>query len=220
MSTRIGPTSMPAISPPWTAAPMATARSGSISLWTGRPSRSSSSWWTSGVRVAPPTRTTLSIWLACTLPSVEGLVQAGQRLQEQGTDQLLVLVAGDLHLEVQRPAVLLGDELLLDGGHRVGREPLLGVLGGAEHPGLGGRRLPAGRPRAPRRTRRRCSRGATGRSRRRRAGCRRGWPGSRRRRSRPGPPRRRTCRRPGRRPAAAPSRSGAGRRSARRRSAR
>ncbi len=48
---------------------MATARSGSISQWTGRPSRSSSSLWTSGVRVAPPTRTTLSIWLACTLPS-------------------------------------------------------------------------------------------------------------------------------------------------------
>ena len=69
MSTRTGPTSMPAISPPWTAAPMATARSGSISLWTGRPSRSSSSSWTSGVRVAPPTRTTLSIWLACSLAS-------------------------------------------------------------------------------------------------------------------------------------------------------
>ena len=49
---------------------------------------------------------------------------------------------GDLHHEVERFAVLLGDELFLDGGHRVERQPLLGVFGGAEHAGLGGRRLP------------------------------------------------------------------------------
>ena len=69
MSTRTGPTSTPAIRPPWTAAPIATARSGSISACTGRPSRSWSRRWTSGVRVAPPTSTTLSIWLACSLAS-------------------------------------------------------------------------------------------------------------------------------------------------------
>ena len=69
MSTRTGPTSAPAIKAPWTAAPIATARSGSISECTGRPSRSDSRRWTIGVRVAPPTRSTLSIWLAWSFAS-------------------------------------------------------------------------------------------------------------------------------------------------------
>ena len=61
MSTRTGPTSMPLIRPPCTAAPMATHRSGSTSVCSSRPSRRSSRRWTSGVRLAPPTRITLSI---------------------------------------------------------------------------------------------------------------------------------------------------------------
>ena len=87
----------------------------------------------------------------------------------------------DLHLEVEGHAVLLGDELLLDRGDGLGREPLLGVLDGAEDPAPGDRRSRGGRRRASRGTRRRRGRGAAGRSRRRRAGCRRGWRGSRRR---------------------------------------
>ncbi len=50
---------------------------------------------------------------------VESLVQAGQRFQEQGSDQLLVFVPGDLQHQVQRFVAFLGDELFLDSGHRV-----------------------------------------------------------------------------------------------------
>ena len=93
--------------------------------------------WTSGVRVAPPTRTTLSIWLAWSLASSRASSQAVERLGQQGLDQVLVLAPVDLQVQVQGHAVLLGDELLLDPGDGVERERLLGLLDGAEDARLG-----------------------------------------------------------------------------------
>ena len=68
-------------------------------------------------------------------------VQAGQGLQQQRLDQLLVLEPLDLQGQVQGHAVLLGDELLGDLGDRLGREPLLGLLDGPEGARLGHERL-------------------------------------------------------------------------------
>ena len=68
------------------------------------------------MRVAPPTSTTLSIWWACTLASVECLVQAGERLQKQGSDQLFVVEPCDLLHKIEGFIFLLRDELFLDRG--------------------------------------------------------------------------------------------------------
>ena len=102
MSTRIGPTSMPAISPPWTAAPMATARSGSISA-VHRPAQPLfQQLCISGVRVAPPTSTTLSIWLACTLASVRASSRQVSVFKRSGRIMSSYSYRGDLHHEVER----------------------------------------------------------------------------------------------------------------------
>ena len=61
---------------------------------------------------------------------------------KQRLDQRFVLVAGDLHDEIEGLSVLLCDEFLLDGGDGVIRQPLLGIFGGTQDARLGGRRLP------------------------------------------------------------------------------
>ena len=137
MSTSTAPTSAPAMMAAWIAAPMATHRSGLTSWWAGWPSRSSSSWLTSGVRVLPPTSTTLSICRAGQVGIVQGPLHAVHGAVQQRLNQLLVLLAADLHVQVQRLAVLLGDELLLDAGERVIRQLPLGRLDGPQHAGLG-----------------------------------------------------------------------------------
>ena len=141
MSTRTGPTSTPAIRPPWTAAPIATARSGSISAWTGRPRRSWSRRWTSGVRVAPPTRTTLSIWFAWSLASASDWSRQVRVLASRGSISASYSPRSISIVQVEGHALLLGDELLLDRGDRLERERLLGVLDGAEDAAPGDERL-------------------------------------------------------------------------------
>ena len=63
---------------------------------------------------------------------VEGGLDAVERLHDERADETLELFPADLHVEVQRVAVLLGDELLLEPGVGVGRQRLLGVLGRAQ----------------------------------------------------------------------------------------
>ena len=62
----------------------------------------------------------------------QGFVEAGQRLQEERMDQFLVLAAADLHADVQRLVILVGDEFFLDGRDGLERQPLLGFLDGVE----------------------------------------------------------------------------------------
>jgi hypothetical protein len=69
------------------------------------------------------------------------LIEARQGLRHQGFDQLFIVPALDLHLQVEGDAVLLGDEFLLDPGDGLERERLLGLLDGAEDAALGDQRV-------------------------------------------------------------------------------
>ena len=71
----------------------------------------------------------------------EGAVDAREGPRQQGLDQVLVVGPVELHPEVERDPIGLGDELLLEPGGRLGRERLLRLLDGAEDPGAGGRGL-------------------------------------------------------------------------------
>ena len=119
----------PLSTPAWTAAPMATTSSGLTPLWGSLPVRDWTSSCTAGMRVEPPTRMTWSRAPLSTPGVLDRLLEGDPAALEQVGGELLELGPGEGLVEVDRVAVLGGDEGQADLGLLDLAQLDLGLLG-------------------------------------------------------------------------------------------
>ena len=120
---------LPASTPPWIAAPMATASSGLTSLRGSLPKNSVTAACTLGMRVWPPTRITSLMSLALEPGILQRDAARLDGLLDQVVDQRLELGPGQLDVEVLRARGVGGDVRQVDVGLLRAGQLDLGALG-------------------------------------------------------------------------------------------